>query len=352
MTFVAGRPLARTSLILAGFVVSAVFMWIAVRDAHLGETRDALAGTDVLLLAPALIVIMLAFLIRCIRWRSLFTATARPALRHVVRALFVGYLVNALLPVRAGEAAAVVSLNRRAGTPIAESTATMLVQRAQDVLSLVFLLFALAPWLPHVSWLRAAGLIGLGLLLVLGIVTGVVLRFGDRPLHVILRPLRWLPLPLPAEAVERAPAQFVRGLAGLLTLRLALVSFALTTLSWLVLGIGFWVVMEACGLSLSPLAGVLVVIAIGLAMILPSSPAALGVFEGATIVALSAYGVTGSQALSYALVLHALNVLPLFVAAALAVAVRRAHAGRGAGRGASDDSDPVATAGEYASGGP
>jgi uncharacterized membrane protein YbhN (UPF0104 family) len=101
------------------------------------------------------------------------------------------------------------------------------------------------------------------------------------------------------------------------------VSFAWTTLSWVVLGVGFWLVMEACQLSLSPFAGLLVVIGIGLAMILPSSPAALGVFEGATVVVLSAYGVSDSEALSYAFVLHALNILPLFVFAAALLTVRR-----------------------------
>ena len=103
----------------------------------------------------------------------------------------------------------------------------------------------------------------------------------------------------------------------------AVVSFAWTTLSWLVLGVAFWLVLKASGIGLSPLAGLLVVIGIGLAMILPSPPAAIGVFEGATVVVLTAYGVNNSEALSYALVLHALNVLPLFAVALGVLAYRR-----------------------------
>jgi uncharacterized membrane protein YbhN (UPF0104 family) len=52
-------------------------------------------------------------------------------------------------------------------------------------------------------------------------------------------------------------------------------------------------------------------------MILPSSPAALGVFEAATVVALKAFGLDDSLALSYALVLHALNLFPYLVAGPL-----------------------------------
>jgi uncharacterized membrane protein YbhN (UPF0104 family) len=57
----------------------------------------------------------------------------------------------------------------------------------------------------------------------------------------------------------------------------------------------------------------LVVVAINLSLVLPSSPAALGVFEAATVVALRAFDVPRAEALSYALVLHLLNLVPFLV---------------------------------------
>jgi uncharacterized protein (TIRG00374 family) len=135
-----------------------------------------------------------------------------------------------------------------------------------------------------------------------------------RVLGALFRPLSRLAF-LPRESVERAPQDFLDGLAGLLRMRIAVVAFGLTILSWLVLGIGFWLLTLAFHLHVSYLAGLLVVIGIGLAMILPSSPAALGVFEGATVVCLGAYGISDSRALSYALVLHVLNFLPFLALA-------------------------------------
>jgi uncharacterized protein (TIRG00374 family) len=312
----------RTLVIVAGLGISALFMYIAVRGAHPEETLDAISDTNLRLLVPALAVLALAFLIRCVRWQSLFSHQTRPPLGPVVGAQFVGYVANAILPVRAGDAAAIVALNRRAKTPLAEGTATMFVARAEDVLSLVFLLFVFLPWYPSVTWIRGAAAIGLALLFGLAFVMALVLVYGDKTIRILVRPLAWLPFVSEA-ALERAPSHFVRGLTGLLSPRVALVSFAWTTISWIVLGLGFWLVMEACQLSLSPFAGLLVVIGIGLAMILPSSPAALGVFEGATVVVLSAYDVSDSDALSYAFVLHAMNVLPLFAVAVGVLLVRR-----------------------------
>ncbi len=297
-------------------------MYVAVRGAHPGRTVDALRETNLSLLALSMVALTLTFFIRAVRWRSLFSAGRRPGFGAVLSAQFVGYLANAILPIRAGEAAAIVALNKKAQTPIAEGTATVFVQRAEDVLSLVLLMFLMLPWLPHVAWLRAAGAFAVALFIALAVLTVLLSRFGDRVIHMLIRPLRWFPF-IPRQSLESAPAHFVEGLAGIVSLRIAVVSFAWTTLSWIVLGFGFWVVMEASAIHLSPLAGVLVVVGIGLAMILPSSPAALGVFEGATVVVLSAYGVDRSLSLSDALALHALNVLPLFAVGGILLLRRR-----------------------------
>jgi uncharacterized membrane protein YbhN (UPF0104 family) len=303
------RPSLRAVLVWVGLVVSGVFAYVAVRDARPSQTWDALRDTSYVWLVPSLALLIVAFFLRAVRWWWLFAPERRPPLGEVTKALFVGYLANTLLPARAGEAARTVALNRTARTPIAEVAATVVIERTYDVLSLVLLLFVTVPWLPHVTWLRGAALVGGALVALLLVLAAVVLRWRDRPLHVLFRPLRLLPF-VPDGYLDRAPRQFVSGLAGLLRPRVAIGAFAWTTLSWVVLGVGYWCAMLAFDLGLSPLAGLLVVIGIGLAMILPSSPAALGVFEAATVVVLGAYGVDDSLALSYALVLHVLNVLP------------------------------------------
>jgi uncharacterized protein (TIRG00374 family) len=312
---------SRTILIVVGIAVSALFTYIAVRNAHLRDTTSALRETTYAWLLPSLAFLCLGFFIRAVRWQSLFPRGARPPLGPITKALFIGYLGNAVLPARAGEAARTVALNKTAKTPIAQIVGTVFVERAEDVLSLVLLLFVLLPWLPDVSWLNAAGYLAVGLVVFLAICAAILLVWGERAVRLVIRPLARLPF-IPREPLERAPEHFTSGLVGLVSPRVAVVSFAWTTLSWLVLGVGFWLVMLGSGIDLSPLAGQLVVIGIGLAMILPSSPAALGVFEGATVVVLAAYGIDDSEALSYALVLHAINVLPLF-AVGLAMLVYR-----------------------------
>jgi uncharacterized membrane protein YbhN (UPF0104 family) len=76
-------------------------------------------------------------------------------------------------------------------------------------------------------------------------------------------------------------------------------------------------VMRGFDLGLSIVAALLVVISTNLVQILPSPPSAVGVFSATVIVALRRYGVSNSDALSFALALHALNLIPYLIASAI-----------------------------------
>jgi hypothetical protein len=137
---------------------------------------------------------------------------------------------------------------------------------------------------------------------------------GERPFHALAR--RW-------ERLEHLWHNAARGLVGLRRPRIAAAGFLLTSLSWILVAFSFWLAMLAFDLDLPPVAGLLVLAAVGLSLILPAAPAALGVFEAAVVLALEAYDVPRSEALSYAFVLHALNLFPYLIAGAIAVRFTR-----------------------------
>jgi uncharacterized protein (TIRG00374 family) len=308
----ARRRWSRPLLISAGFLVTGIFMYLAVRDAHVGEMWNVLQRSNYWWLLPSLAALAVFVFVRALRWRYLFERATRPPLGAIVTATLLGYFFNNILPARAGEAARIVVLKRQAGTSRAETVSTVVVERAYDVLSLLFLLFISLPWLPKVSWLRPAVGLAIALAFALAIAIVVLRIWGDRPLRWALQPLRRFG-PFRSEAGERAAQNLLNGLAGVTRARIAIGAFAWTTLSWIAAGVSAWLAMLAFKLDLSPMAGLFVMIAIGLAMILPSAPGAVGVFEAATVVALGAYGIPDSPALSYAIVLHAVNFVPYLV---------------------------------------
>jgi uncharacterized protein (TIRG00374 family) len=309
---------ARSAAVWVGIAVTLVFGYLAIRNADAREVWEALGDSNPWWLIPALLALAVAILIRAYRWQLLFVPGLRPPFRPVLNAVLVGYFFNTVLLARAGEVARVVYLNRRAGVAYSQAGATVVVERGYDLLILLLLFFAAVPWLPDVSWLRAAA--ALALLLVLGLLGAglVAWRWRGRPLRVLLRPLVRRDV-LTQERVDSWAHLLGEGLAGLTRPATMLGVSLATALSWVVLSFSNWFVMLAFDLGLSPVAGLLVAVATAVAMILPASPAGLGVFEAATVVALDSYGVPASEAVSYALVLHALNFIPFVVAGPLAL---------------------------------
>lgn len=304
--------MGRTAL-LAGVFGSALFTYLAVRDVEFAVFWDALEGSDWWLLVPALAVLAVGVYLRAVRWYLLFEPATRPPHDATLRALLVGYFFNNILPARAGEAARILFLHRETGTSRAESLGTAVVERIYDLVWLFLLLFAATPFVPDVSWLRRAALLALVLAILIVAVTAALVVFGARPVRFILRPLTRL-RGVSADRVDEIAERMVLGLAALHRPRLAVPAFAVTALSWLVVAVSFWLVLAAFDLGLGLGAGLLVLVTTNLAMVLPSLPAAVGVFEAATIVALRAYGVDTSTALGCAVMLHAVNFFPFLAA--------------------------------------
>jgi uncharacterized protein (TIRG00374 family) len=315
---------ARAAATWIGIAVTLVFGYLALRNANAREVWDALGDANLFWLAPAFVALAVAILIRAYRWGLLFVPAARPPLRVVWNAVLVGYFFNMLLPARAGELARIMYLNRRAAVSHTQAAATVAVERGYDTLILLLLFFAALPWLPSVGWVRGAAALAFVLASALLLVAFVAWRWHGRPLRRLLRPLVRRGV-LAEERVDAWAHLLGEGLAGLTRPGTVAGVGLWTTVSWFVLSLSNWFVMLAFDLGLSPAAGLLVAVATAVAMILPASPGALGVFEAAVVVALDSYGVPTSEAVSYALVLHALNFVPFVVAGPFAL---RTGAGR------------------------
>ena len=313
----------RRALIWAVALAStAGFGYLAIRDAHPDEVWSSLQRSNPWWIVPSFAVLAVSVAIRALRWQLLFHRETRPPFGATAAATLVGLAVNSLLPLRAGEAARVIALNRRARTSPAESAATVALERILDVFCLLLILLAALPWLPEVDWVGAAAGVAVALALLLGGAALAFALYGERPFQALDRLLRRLPFGH-LEWVEHVGASVGRGLVALRDPALALTALVLTLASWLLTSVSFWLLTLAFDLDLPPVSGVLILAAVGFSVILPAAPGALGVFEAATIVALAAYDISASEALSYAFTLHAVNLIPYIVAGAVAVRFTR-----------------------------
>jgi glycosyltransferase 2 family protein len=313
------RPAPKRSKLLFNVVtalVTVAFSYFALSNINLSLAWHALRTSNYWWLAAALVPFALGNVARALRWRSLFAQGRRPSLGVVANAMMVGYLYNNILPARAGEAARVLVLTQRSDTAPVEIVGTVVLERIYDVLAILVVFFAAEPWLPHVSWFGAAAVAAIVLAVLIAVAAIVLAVFGDHPLRLLLRPLQRLSL-FSGERLERTIEELVHGLSGLRHPALALEAFVWTLAAWLLTALTAYLVTVAFHLHLSFACGVLIAVAIGLGMIIPAPPAAVGVFEGAALIALSAYHLPHSSALPYAVVLHLINFVPFVVVGAI-----------------------------------
>jgi uncharacterized protein (TIRG00374 family) len=318
------RPGRRTLAVLT-ILLAALFTYLAVRGVNWHRAWLALKHCDAWWLVPAMAAFAIQVVLRGMRWRSLFAHSRRPARGPIMAATLIGYFFNNIMPARAGEAARVVALTQRSEAPAAEIVGTALVERAYDVLSILIIFFCASPWLPHETWFTTAAVLAGVAAVILAAVIWTLAVHGDRPLRWLVRPLARLPSLTP-ERVEREAATLAEGLSGLRERRVAVEALLWSLAAWMMSALWAWLVLLAFEPSRGFGAGVLVTVVIGLSMIIPSPPAAVGVFEAAGVAALAAYHVHQSAALPYALVLHVSNFVPLVLAGALTLryAARRA----------------------------
>jgi glycosyltransferase 2 family protein len=319
--------IARRATVLVAAASTCVFGYFAVRDVNFELFTTGLADSTYSWLFPALAALALGVWLRAVRWWLMFAPERRPPLRTTTHALLIGYFFNQLLPARAGEAARVLALHGASGTSRAEAAGTALTERAYDILSLLVLVLVAEPFMPHIPWIHRAALASIFFAIALTAAIIVVLRFEERPVSFLLRPLARLP-GVSSARTNTAASSVVRGLAALHQPRLAIPALVVTFVSWLVLAVSFWCGLAAFNLGLGYDAALLVVITTNLVLVIPSAPAGLGAFEGAVVLALDPYRVDHSIALAAAVVLHGLNLFPFLAGGVWAldrqrIAVRR-----------------------------
>ena len=187
--------------------------------------------------------------------------------------------------------------------------ATAVTERVYDVGVLLVLLFVTVPWLPDVPWLRRVAVVAVVLAAVLVAGIFALARWEDAPVAFLLRPFRRVTA-FTEERIDHLATNIVVGFAAVRRVGIALPALALSFVAVIVIAFSFWLVAFAMHLHVGFGAAILVMVAVNFAMVIPGSPGALGVFEAATVVALHPFGVERADALSYGIVLHALNSLP------------------------------------------
>lgn len=185
----------RLILALIGLAASAIALYLALRSVDLAAIGDAIAAASSAPLLGAVLLVFVTMWLRSWRWQRLLPVA--PPVRRILPVLLVGYLGNAVLPARLGEAIRSYLLARREGLSSAGVFGTAILERIVDLATLALMAF-LATWaIDAPAWLTQ--LTGVAAALALSVVA-VLVFVGMGPL---LRLLHRVVGPVPGEVGNR-----------------------------------------------------------------------------------------------------------------------------------------------------
>lgn len=296
----------RAVFLIASVLVSALFLWLALRDVPLAEVVDSIRQAEVLWILVSLAMITMGLWTRAIRWRGLlgFRIQQAPAFYMIV----ITFLLN-LLPLRAGEVARSL-LATRAGVPVMTAATSIIVERLIDTLVVVVALslaFSQLPSAPEAAT-RAAALFGIAA--VFAFIVLVLLarqpQLAHRLLALVERVLPFLKrLPL-----SRLLDNVLEGLQPLTRGRSAAHAIGWTLISWSFSLATFYALEIALGMTTQRF--ITAVLGVGLAsfsIAIPVSIASIGPFEAAVMVSGQAVGLPDVTAASLGFLFHGTTIL-------------------------------------------
>ena len=296
---------------LVGFLVTGVFLVLAVRNVDLGAVAQQLAMADYRLLLPAAACTLSSYLLRTTRWRVLLEPVLPVSWRAAFGALMLGFAANNVLPARVGEVVRAYTLGRTTGVPVSLGFATIVVERLFDGLTLLALMavaLRFAPIPADGEQLRLVEVASVAIFTAAALTLTALLILRRRALVL----LGVLTGPLPATFAARIGGIAESFIDGLDCLRQPIVlvrAAGLSVLIWTCEAASYAFVARAFDLGLSPteyLSAVLfLVVFVNLGIMIPSAPGYIGTFQFFARLALAPFGVPAAQGLSLAVLAHA-----------------------------------------------
>jgi uncharacterized protein (TIRG00374 family) len=294
---------AKTAL---GAVVSAALLVYVFWNVDLAEVGVRLGNTLWTFLALSIALNLASLWLRAWRWYYLFPPGSRPT--HLFNALMIGYMGNNLLPLRAGEVVRAYVVARR-GERFWTVLATIVVERALDGLAvglIIAAMFLTVPMPQQFRWPAAifllADLAVMAALAVIALAPGTCGNFvrglfGRWP-RIERRAMDALGVMSEGLRGVRAPSHFFPIVGS-------------SVVIWLLFALSIWTGLHAAHLDLPLSASWAVLAFLGLGVSLPSSPGYVGVVQAATVLALGLFGVPRTEALSFSLLIHASQFIPV-----------------------------------------
>jgi uncharacterized protein (TIRG00374 family) len=292
---------------LLGIVITLVCLGLAFYRVNLDELLGALAGANYILVAPAVVLWLIGYVARTIRWRTILSQSSVGSMFELFGVLMVGFATNNLLPARLGELARAYLLRRRTGLRKTFVLASIFLERVFDGLALVAVITILSAMVELPGWGREVEAVAAALFVGVAICLGILLYRHELAARLVAFVARPLPGRIGKFAIGAFGA-FVHGLGSMRSPGVVVGTSALSLVVWAIEWAAYVLVASAFSLGLSGVqlaaACAFLLVVVNLGIMIPAAPGYVGTFQFFAVAALGVWGVPPEKALAVAIVAH------------------------------------------------
>jgi uncharacterized protein (TIRG00374 family) len=302
---------------LAGMGISLFFLILLFRKIDFNQLVNVLKTLDYRYLVAAVIVTILSISSRAVRWHYLVLPLKKAKPRNLLSATIICYMANNLLPARLGEFARAFVFAEKEGLSASSVFATLVIDRLFDgfsvliILLITFFTVKLPPGMENLqNGLVTGGYVTLAIYLAVIVFLVLLKRSTARTIHVIGFALKPFPKII-AEKTINLLGSFIAGIRlptkpGELIAILLSCSFIWGTAAWTI-----DLTLKAFNIQLPFTAALFILVFLVFAVMVPASPGFVGTYHAACMYGLMAFAIPKEQALSVALIVHAVAFFPI-----------------------------------------
>jgi uncharacterized protein (TIRG00374 family) len=289
-----------------GIASSLLFLWLVLRQVSWPGVLQALQTADWKLIPLALLLMVGVWGIFAARWQALLGSAAEVRWTDSLAYILIAYLVNTAFPLRLGDLARITLVSRKDRLPIGFTTATVIMEKLFDVLTVV-IFGSLTLFVTPVPDVIRRGVQATAITSLVALI-GLMWLARSRVLDCV-EPLlsRYLPQRLAALFLDLL-LKFTQGLQVTKSSRQMLKVGLLSLLSWGVASLSLLCYVRAFHLQVPWQAAVLVLVVTNLGGAIPSSPGAIGVYEFLAMMVLAIWLADQSVTVGLIAAMHAVNL--------------------------------------------
>jgi uncharacterized protein (TIRG00374 family) len=291
----------------AGLLLSTLLIWLSIRGVDFRGVIDGFRTIRCGYVLTALAAMFFMQLLRSIRWGLILRPVGKVDQLSLFSVTSVGFLAIIAIPARLGELARPYLISKKSCIPMSSALGTIFVERALDSLTVLVIAVLAFFFTPLPSWLVRSSALFLSATLALS--AGMILMVVRR--EAALRVLAPLIGRLPARhagAVNRLIDNFIEGFRIFVNQTLLLSVALLSIVIWLVDVLAIYLLFLAFGLHLPVAAAFVLMIILIIGIAIPTAPGFLGNWHYFCILSLGLFGIPKTDALTFALVYHALSI--------------------------------------------